>query len=62
LAGLDRRAGEASGGGRQGGCENFLAAFATGARADAHLADMLGPVLCLSESPSALLIPFVTEH
>jgi RNA 3'-phosphate cyclase len=42
--------------------ENFLAAFATGARADAHLADMLGPVLCLSESPSALLIPFVTEH
>jgi RNA 3'-phosphate cyclase len=42
--------------------ENFLAAFATGGRADAHLADMLGPVLCLSDSPSALLIPFVTEH
>ncbi len=42
--------------------ESFLAAFATGARADAHLADMLGPVLCLSESPSKLLIPSVTEH
>lgn len=42
--------------------ESFMAAFATGARADAHLADMLGPVLCLAESPSALLIPFVTEH
>jgi len=42
--------------------ENFLAAFATGARADAHLADMLGPVMCLSESPSSILVPFVTEH
>ncbi len=44
------------------GAENFLSAFATHARIDAHLADMLGPVLCLSESPSALLIPYVTEH
>jgi RNA 3'-phosphate cyclase len=42
--------------------DSFLAAFATKARVDAHLADMLGPVLCLSESPSALLIPYVTEH
>jgi len=42
--------------------ESFLSAFASGARADAHLADMLAPVLCLSESPSKLLIPFVTEH
>ena len=40
----------------------FLAAFASGARADVHLADMLGPVLCLSDSPSAILIPDVTEH
>ena len=23
---------------------------------------MLAPVLCLSDSPSALLIPYVTEH
>ncbi len=42
--------------------ESFLTAFASGARADAHLADMLAPVLCLSDSPSALLIPYVTEH
>jgi len=42
--------------------ESFLSAYATGARADVHLADMLAPVLCLSESPSALLIPYVTEH
>ena len=42
--------------------QNFLAAFATRARADTHLADMLAPVLCLSEAPSALLIPYVTEH
>ena len=41
---------------------SFLTAFATGARVDVHLADMLGPVLCLSDSPSALLIPYVTEH
>ncbi len=42
--------------------QSFLASFVSGARADAHLADMLGPVLCLSDSPSALLIPFITEH
>jgi RNA 3'-phosphate cyclase len=42
--------------------ERFLAAFTSGARADAHLADMLAPVLCLSDSPSAILIPYVTEH
>jgi len=42
--------------------ETFLTAFATRARADVHLADMLAPVLCLSEAPSALLIPYVTEH
>lgn len=42
--------------------ESFLTAFLTGARADVHLADMLAPVLCLSDSPSALLIPYVTEH
>ncbi len=42
--------------------DSFLAAFTTKARADAHLADMLGPVLCLSDSPSELLIPYVTEH
>ncbi len=41
---------------------SFLSAYATGARADVHLADMLAPVLCLSEAPSALLIPYVTEH
>ncbi len=42
--------------------ESFLAALSSGARADVHLADMVGPVLCLSDSPSAILIPFVTEH
>ncbi|HVC26776.1 MAG TPA: RNA 3'-terminal phosphate cyclase [Nitrososphaerales archaeon] len=42
--------------------ESFLTSFLTGARADVHLADMLAPVLCLSDSPSALLIPYVTEH
>lgn len=42
--------------------ESFLAAFLTGARVDVHLADMLAPVLCLSDSPSAILIPYVTEH
>lgn len=42
--------------------QSFLAAFTSGARADAHLADMLAPVLCLADSPSNLLIPFVTEH
>jgi RNA 3'-phosphate cyclase len=42
--------------------ESFLAAFVSGARADVHLADMLGPVLCLSDAPSAVLIPYVTEH
>jgi len=42
--------------------ESFLSAYASDARVDVHLADMLAPVLCLSESPSALLIPYVTEH
>jgi len=42
--------------------ESFLTAYFTRARADIHLADMLAPVLCLSDSPSALLIPYVTEH
>jgi RNA 3'-terminal phosphate cyclase (ATP) len=42
--------------------ETFLTAYSTRARADIHLADMIAPVLCLSESPSALLIPYVTEH
>jgi RNA 3'-terminal phosphate cyclase (ATP) len=42
--------------------ESFLTAFLARARADVHLADMVAPVLCLSESPSALLIPYVTEH
>jgi RNA 3'-phosphate cyclase len=42
--------------------ESFIAALSSGARADVHLADMLGPVLCLSDSPSAVLIPYVTEH
>jgi RNA 3'-terminal phosphate cyclase (ATP) len=42
--------------------ESFLTALVSGARADVHLADMLGPVLCLSDSPSAILIPYVTEH
>ena len=37
--------------------ETFLTAFFTRARADIHLADMLAPVLCLADSPSALLIP-----
>jgi RNA 3'-phosphate cyclase len=40
----------------------FSAAERSGARADSHLADMLAPVLCLSESPSSVLIPFVTQH
>jgi RNA 3'-phosphate cyclase len=40
----------------------FLTAFTSGARVDAHLADMLAPILCLSESPSAVVIPFATEH
>ena len=42
--------------------ESFLTAFFTRARVDIHLADMLAPVLCLSDSPSALLIPYITEH
>lgn len=42
--------------------DGFLTAFLSGARADVHLADMLAPVLCLSDLPSALLIPYVTEH
>jgi RNA 3'-phosphate cyclase len=42
--------------------ESFLTAYFTRARVDIHLADMLAPVLCLSDSPSALLIPYVTEH
>jgi RNA 3'-phosphate cyclase len=42
--------------------ETFLTAFFTRARVDIHLADMIAPVLCLSDSPSALLIPYVTEH
>jgi RNA 3'-phosphate cyclase len=41
---------------------NFLAAFSSKARVDSHLADMLAPVLCLSDSPSSILVPFVTEH
>jgi RNA 3'-terminal phosphate cyclase (ATP) len=41
---------------------SFLAAFSTKARADVHLADMLAPVLCLSDAPSALLVPYATEH
>ena len=47
--------------GREAG-ESFLSGYSSGARVDVHLADMLAPVLCLSESPSALLIPYVTEH
>jgi RNA 3'-terminal phosphate cyclase (ATP) len=42
--------------------DSFLAAYLSGARVDVHLADMLAPVLCLSDAPSALLIPHVTEH
>ena len=42
--------------------ESFLTAFFTRARVDIHLADMLAPVLCLSDSPSELLIPYITEH
>jgi RNA 3'-terminal phosphate cyclase (ATP) len=42
--------------------ESFLTAFLAKARADVHLADMVAPVLCLSDSPSTLLIPYVTEH
>jgi RNA 3'-phosphate cyclase len=42
--------------------DSFLTAYFTRARVDIHLADMLAPVLCLSDSPSALLIPYVTEH
>ncbi|HEV2389374.1 MAG TPA: RNA 3'-terminal phosphate cyclase [Nitrososphaerales archaeon] len=42
--------------------ETFLTAFFTRARADIHLADMLAPVLCLADSPSSILIPYVTEH
>jgi RNA 3'-phosphate cyclase len=42
--------------------ERFMDAFSTEARVDAHLADMLAPVLCLSDSPSELLIPHMTEH
>ncbi|MDG7020476.1 MAG: RNA 3'-terminal phosphate cyclase [Nitrososphaerota archaeon] len=40
----------------------FLASFASTARVDHHLADMLAPILCLSAEPSALLIPYVSEH
>jgi RNA 3'-phosphate cyclase len=40
----------------------FLAAFNSGARIDGHLADMLAPLLCLSEAPSAVVVPFATEH
>ena len=42
--------------------ERFMDAFSPRARVDAHLADMLAPVLCLSDAPSALLIPNATEH
>jgi RNA 3'-phosphate cyclase len=42
--------------------ERFMDASSTRARVDAHLADMLAPLLCLSDSPSALLIPNATEH
>jgi RNA 3'-terminal phosphate cyclase (ATP) len=42
--------------------ESFLTAFLARARADVHLADMVAPLLCLSDSPSALLVPYVTEH
>jgi len=42
--------------------ERFLDGFSTRARVDAHLADMLAPVLSLSKSPSSLMIPYVTEH
>jgi RNA 3'-phosphate cyclase len=42
--------------------DGFLTAYLSGARADVHLADMLAPVLCLSDLPSAILIPYVTEH
>ena len=42
--------------------ERFMDAFSTRARVDVHLADMLAPVLSLSDSPSALLIPYATEH
>jgi RNA 3'-phosphate cyclase len=42
--------------------QTFLGAFAGGATVDSHLADMLAPVLCLSDSSSTLLIPEVTQH
>jgi RNA 3'-phosphate cyclase len=42
--------------------DRFLRAFSTRARADANLADMLAPLLCLADSPSALLIPEATQH
>jgi RNA 3'-phosphate cyclase len=42
--------------------ERFLGAYTSGARLDSYLADMLGPILCLADSPSVALIPFVTEH
>jgi len=41
---------------------SFLESFATGASVDVHLADMIAPLLCLSDASSELLVPLVTEH
>lgn len=40
----------------------LLEGLSSRARVDHHLADMLAPILCLSSSPSALLVPYVSEH
>lgn len=40
----------------------LLAGLSSRARVDHHLADMLAPILCLSAAPSALLVPYVSEH
>lgn len=40
----------------------FSKALLTGACVDSHLADMLGPLLCLADGRSRILIPELTNH
>jgi RNA 3'-terminal phosphate cyclase (ATP) len=40
----------------------FVRTFGSGSTVDAHLADMLAPLLCLAKGEPRLLIPKVTEH
>ena len=42
--------------------EAFVSALSSRARLDEHLADMVAPILCLSGSPSSLLVERVSDH